>query len=539
MAKPFLALAFVFLLTLTVGCGKRETAVQRANREGVLLLGNGAEPTDLDPHIITGTKEFSLCEALYEGLVNVDPVDLHPIPGVAERWEISPDGKTYTFHLRADARWSNGEPVTARDFLYAWQRMLTPSLAAEFAFYYYPVINAERFNKGELRDFAQVGFRAPDDRTVEVRLDNPTPYLLNVMARAPFYPVLRSNVEKFGDMGARGTGWTRPGNLVGNGPFTLTEWRVNEVIAVAKSPTYWDAGRVRLNGIRFFPLDNLEVEERAFRGGQLHKTYGVPFGKLDGYRKNDPGVLRLDAQARTQYVMFNCARAPFTDPRVRRALGLAVDRESLVKNVTRGGEVPAFAFTPPGLMAGYVPRARMAYDPTEARRLLAEAGYPDGKGFPPVEMLIYTTETYRVIAEAIQQMWKKELNLDVQLLNQEWKVYLSTRTQKNYALAEAGWTTTYLDPNGFMDLFVRDSPVNQMNWAHPDFDAALAAAARTLDPVARAGHLQRAEAVLIAQAPSAPICHLTRAYLLRPNVLGWSPNLFDDHPYKFVSLDAK
>ena len=524
------------LALLTGGCGKRETAVQRANREGFLLLGNGAEPSDLDPQVITGTKEFNLCEALYEGLLNADPADLHPIPGVAETWETSPDGRRLTFHLRADARWSDGSPVTSADFLFAWRRMLTPRLGAEFAFYLYPVTNAERFNRGEITDFAQVGFAAPDPRTVVIRLDNPTPYLLNVIARAPFYPVQRACLERAGDPFVRGTGWTRPGRLVGNGPFTLQEWRVNDVLTVVKNPQYWDAGRVKLNGVRFFPLDNLEVEERAFRGGQLHKTYGVPFGKIDGYRRDQPGLLRVDPQARTQYVMFNCAQTPFTDPRVRRALGLAVDRDSLVKNVTRGDELPGFAFTPPGLLAGYMPRARLDFQPAEARRLLAEAGFPGGKGFPDVEMLLYTTETYRSIAEAIQQMWKRELNIEVRLRNEEWKVYLNTRTQKTYTLSEAGWTSTYLDPQGFLDLFVRDSPVNQMNWAHPDFDAALAAAARALDPAARQEQLQRAEAVVMDQAPSVPLCHLTRAYLLRPEVKGWSPNLFDDHPYKFVSL---
>ena len=539
--RPGLSFILPWLLLLglfTAGCHRTETNVERGNREGILYLGNGAEPTDLDPQIVTGTKEFSLVEALFEGLAGVDPVDLHPVPAAAESWEVSPDGLTYTFHLRANGKWSNGDPVTAQDFAYSFQRVLTPSLAAEFSFYFWVIKNARAFNQGQLTDFSQVGARALDDRTFQVTLENPTPYFLNLLRSAPFLPVHRATVEAAGGGTRRGTNWTRPEHCVGNGAFTLQEWTVNKVLSVRKSPTYWDAAHVHLNGINFYPIDSLEIEERAFRAGQLHKTYGVPFSKIDTYLRDQPNVLRRDPYARTQYLGINVRRAPLTDARIRRALGLAIDRASLVRNITRGGEQAAYSLVTPDT-GGYTSHARMDYDANAARALLAEAGFPGGQGLPPIEMIFNTSEANRILAEAIQQMWKKELGIDAVLSNQEWKVYLSRRTQQDYEIYEGGWTTIYLDPTGFLSLFVGGSPINQSGYANPAFDRALAEADRTLDPAARFDQIQQAEATLMTDAPLIPLYYWTRAYLLSPSVHGWSPNRFDDHPYKYVSLEEQ
>ena len=538
MVRPhlFAILApFIAVLGVLPACHRPETNVTRGNREGILHLGNGAEPADLDPQIVTGTKEFNLVEALFEGLAGVDPVDLHPVPAAAESWDVSPDGRVYTFHLRVDGKWSNGDPVTAQDFAYSFQRVLTPEIASEFSFYLWVIKNARAFNQGKLADFSQVGVRALDDRTFEVTLDNPTPYFLNLLRSAPFLPVHRATVEAAGGGKRRGTNWTRPEHLVGNGAFSLHEWTVNKVVAVRKSPTYWDAANVRLNEIRFYPIDVLDTEERAFRAGQLHKTYGVPFSKIDRYRRDEPGLLRLDPYARTQYLGVNCTRPTLKDARVRRALGLAIDRTALVRNLTRGGEQPATSFVTPDT-GGYTTRARMDYDPAAARTLLADAGFPGGQGLPPVEMIFNKSEANEILAEAIQQMWKKDLGVDATLASQEWKVYLNRRTQLDYQIFQGGWTTTYLDPTGFLELFVGGSPINQSGWANAAFDGALDEAARTLDPAARLEHIQRAEAILLDEAPLIPLYYWTRAYLLSPSVKGWSPNRFDDHPYKYVSL---
>ncbi len=526
---------FVVTLAVLPACRRTETNVERGNREGVLHLGNGAEPTDLDPQIITGTKEFNVALSLFEGLAGVDPIDVHPVPAAAESWEISPDGRVYTFHLRANGKWSNGDPVTARDFAYSFQRILTPELASEFSFYLWIIKNARAFNQRQITDFSRVGVRVVDDRTFEVTLENPTPYFLNLLRTTPFLPVHRATVEAAGGGKRRGTNWTRPEHFVGNGAFTLKEWSINKVVAVRKSPTYWDAANVRLNEVRFYPIDILDTEERAFRAGQLHKTYGVPFSKIDSYRRTQPNVLRLDPYARTQYLGINCRRPILDQPKVRRALGLAIDREALVRNITRGGEQAADSFVVPDT-GGYTARPRTAYDPAAARALLADAGYPGGKGMPAVEMIFNTSEANQILAEAIQQMWKKELGVDAVLASQEWKVYLNRRTQQDYQIFQGGWTTTYLDPTGFLELFVGGSPINQSGWANAAFDGTLDEAARMLDPVARLERIQHAETILLDEAPLIPLYYWTRAYLLLPGVHGWSSNRLDDHPYKYVSL---
>ncbi len=521
-------------LFLLAACHRSETDVAKANREQVLLLGNGAEPTDLDPHVITGTKEFAIATALFEGLASVDPVDSHPTPGVASSWDLSPDGTVYTFHLRPDARWSNGDPVTADDFVWSWRRELTPALAAEFCFYLFDIHGAQDFNAGKTTDFSTVGVRALDPATFEVTLDHPTPYFLNLLRAPPFFPVHRASVEAAGPFDHRGTGWTKAGRLVGNGPFALSEWTINKVVDVRKNTYYWDAARVRLNAVRFYPYDSLDTEERAFRAGQLHRTYGVPFAKIDAYKRDQPGALRLDPYARTQYLALNTKRPPLDDGRVRRALGLAVDREAIVRNLTRGGERAAYALDPPDT-GGFTARARLPYDPVAARKLLADAGHPGGQGLPPIELLYNTSEANRVIAEAVQQMWKTELGVNATLTNQEWKVYLSRRTQQDYQMYEGGWTTFYLDPTGFLELFVGGSIINQTGWANAGYDAALNNA-HTLDAAAREAQLQRAEEILMDEAPIIPIYHHVRAYLLSPAVQGWSSNRIDDHPYKYVWL---
>ncbi len=516
------------------GCRRSETNVATGNREQILHLGNGAEPSDLDPQVVTGTKEFSLVEALFEGLVGADPVDLHPVPGAAKSWDISPDKRVYTFHLQPGAKWSNGDPLTAGDFVWSCRRILSPELASEFSFYLFVIKNARAFNQGDLKDFSQVGFRALDDATLQVTLDNPTPYFLDLL-RARLYPVHRATVEAAGGALRRGTNWTRPEHFVGNGPFTLQEWTVNKVITVRKNPHYWDAATVRLHEIRFYPYDSLDTEERAFRAGQLHKTYGLPFSKVDSYRRDQPGVVRLDPYARTQYLGVNCRKPVLDNPKVRRALGLAIDREAIVKNLTRGGERAATSLVPPDT-GGYTARASLPHDPAAARALLAAAGFPGGHGLPPIEILYNTSEANRVIAEAIQQMWKTDLGVDAVLANQEWKVYLNRRTQQDYQIFEGGWTTTYLDPTGFLELLVGGSPINQHGWANAAYDGALDEAARATDPVARLESLQRAEGILLDEAPLIPLYFWTRVYLLSPSVQGWSPNRLDSHPYKFVWL---
>nr|MBA3272564.1 peptide ABC transporter substrate-binding protein [Chthoniobacterales bacterium] len=380
----------VALLVLT-SCHKPETNVEKGNRLQILHRGNGQEVQDLDPHLANSIGEFNILSALLEGLVSEDPQDLHPVPGVAETWDISEDGRTYTFHLRQNAKWSNGDPVTAHDFVQSYRRILSPALAADNAYMLYAVENAEAFHKSELEDFAQVGFRAPDDHTLVIQLTSPTPYFLSLLSGYSWFPVHIPTVEKYGPAFERGSRWTRPGRFVGNGPFTLEDWRLNVDVRVKRNPLYWDAQTVTLTGIVFHTIDSLNVEERAFRAGQIHLTDAIPINRIDRYRREQPELLLIDPYLGTYFYRVNITRPPLTNPLVRRALAMAIDRQSIVENVTRGAQLPANAFTPPNT-GGYTPVASLPYDVDAARRTLAEAGFPEGRGLPPIEILFDTSE---------------------------------------------------------------------------------------------------------------------------------------------------
>jgi oligopeptide transport system substrate-binding protein len=535
-----LGLAFLLTAGLVLsGCGQRETRVEHGIREQILHYGNGTEPQDLDPQVVTGVPEHRILSALFEGLVSAHPKTLEPEPGVAERWDISDDGRVYTFHLHENAKWSNGEPITARDFVRSYQRMLSPNLASAYDYMLFYVVNAEEFNKGQVTDFSQVGFKALDDRTLEITLKNPTVYFLGMLNHYSWFPVHIPTIEKFGQFDQRGTAWTRPGNLVSNGPFTLDQWQVNRILTVKKNPHYWDAGRVRLQEIHFYPIESADTEERAFRSGQLHVTNNgqLPLSKIPGYRENFPELLRLEPWLGTYFYRFNTTRKPLNDPRVRRALALAIDRESLVRNVILGDETPAYNLTPPNT-AGYTARARLEGDLEEARQLLADAGFPNGENFPSIEILYNTHDNHRVIAEAVQQMWRQNLGINIRLTNQEWKVYLDSMYRLDYDIARAGWIADYVDPNSFLNMWLTGGGNNNTGFSNPEYDRLIAESERTGDPAERLEILQQAEAIFMEELPIIPVYFYTSKYLLHPSVKGWHANYLDNHPYKYVYLEA-
>jgi oligopeptide transport system substrate-binding protein len=538
--RPILCLLALFaaLPFGPAGCAKRETVVDRGNRDQILHRGMGPEVADLDPHLATTANDYTVLSALFEGLVAEDPETLNPVPGVAERWDISDDGLTYTFRLRTDAKWSNGDPVTARDFLGSWQRVLTPSLGADNASLLYIVRNAESFHKGQLADFAEVGFSAPDDHTILITLEHPASYFLSLLQHWVWWPVHLPTIEKSGSLYERGNRWARVGTFVGNGPFSLKDWRTGQHIDVEKSPTYWDAATVRLNGIRFHPIEDLAAEERAFRSGQLHLTEALPVAKVDTYRRNQPELLRIDPYLGTYYYTLNTNRPFLNEAKVRRALALAVDRTGIADKILRGGQVPAHAFTPPGT-AGYTPAARFDTDYDEARRLLAEAGYPSGKGAPILEILLNTSDNHRIIAEEIQSTWRKELGLEIRLLNMEGKSVLAARRVGDFQILRSSWIGDYNDPATFLSVWASDSGNNHSGWSNTAYDDLLYQAARATDIETRHGLFQQAEALLVADAPFIPLYTYTHVFLKHPAVHGWHPTLLDHHPYKHVWLESK
>ena len=502
--------------------------------DNVLRLGNGDEPQSLDPHLVSGVTEQNILTSLLEGLAIEDPKTLQPVPGAAERWEISPDGTVYTFYLRENGRWSNGDPVTAEDFRFSFERLLSPNLAAEYAYMLHVIKNARAFNEGKIKEFGEVGVKVKGERVLEITLESPTAYFLAMQSHFCFFPVHKATILKYGAIDQRDTAWTRPGNFIGNGPFQLEDWKINQVIRVKPNPHYWDAATVKLAGIEFYPVKQADTEERMFRAGQLDCTSTIPLPRIDVYKKEHPNLLRRDPYLATAYYIFNTTRKPFDDARVRRAFALTVDRQLLCDRILKGGQTPAFFLTPPDT-AGFTSRAALTGSVAEARALLAEAGYPGGRGFPEVELLYNTSENHRIMAEAIQQMWNRELGVHVLLVNQEWKVYMDTRRKFGFGICRAGWTADYNDPMTFLDLFVSGGGNNNTGWSNAGYDSAVAEARRATG-AARLEAFQRAEALLAAELPILTLYHYRTVNLVHPRVQGWHPNQLDHHPYKHVSL---
>ncbi len=520
---------FAIILSVSVFGGQ---AANASAPPQILNWGNGAEPKDLDPHITTGVPEFQILQNLFEGLVCKDPKTLKPIAGAAESWKISKDGKTYTFKIRGNAIWSNGDPVTADDFVYSWTRLLEPKTASEYAYQGYYFKNGEAYNTGKLKDASQLGFKAPDKKTLVVTLEHPVPFFLGLLYHHSLYPVPKGTIEKFG------TRWTRPENMVNNGAFSLAAWEMNKVIKLKKNLKYWGASTVALNEVNVYPTENLDTEEKMFRTNQLQVTNEVPLEKLPFWQKDKTGVFQNYPWLGTYFYRLNVTKAPLNDKRVRQALNLAIDREELIKYVTKGNQMAAQAFTPPGT-AGYTPKFVLPKDLSrlaEAKKLLAAAGFPDGKGMPSIEILYNTHEGHKKIAEAVQQMLKKNLGVNVTILNQEWKVYLDSQRTLNYQVARAGWIADYNDPNTFLDMWLTGGGNNETGWSNKTYDALIAKAGQELNVKKRLAIFQEAETILMDELPVLPIYIYTRNFLKSPSVAGWYPNIEDIHPLKFVSI---
>ncbi len=521
---------------LNGSCARRATTVDQATQAGVLHLSVGSEPTDLDPQTVTGLGDAKIIAALFEPIVTFDPLTLAPRPALAERWDISPDGLTYTFHLRPTARWSNGDPITAEDCIASWRRILTPTLAADYAYFFYIIRGAESFHKSQTTDFTTVGLAAPDARTLVVTLAHPAPYFLQILLNSPWRPLNVRSIAAVGDAYRRGTPWTRPGKLISSGPFTLKEWKPHQHILVEKSLTYWDHATVRLNAIQFYPIDSMDAEERAFRAGQLHGTWALPLSKILPLQQEKSPALRIDPILETYFFRLNVRRAPLNDQRIRRALSLAIDRDAIAQKILPGGRQPAPTLIS-SVIPGYTPPPRRAYDLAAARQLLAEAGHAGGAGLPPIEILYNNSEILRLVAEAIQQMWRRDLGLDIRLVNQEFKVVFASRRTGDYQILLGSWTADYLDATTFLDLWRSDSGNNHTGWADPAYDALSDQANRLADPAARGAVLTAAEALVLEAAPIIPIYFNTHVYLLHPAVRGWQPTPMDHSDYRYVWLE--
>lgn len=534
--KTLFALGLSIALT---GCTGGESNVTTGNRDQILHYGNGSEPQGLDPHVVTGVPENHLIRALFEGLAVKNPYTLEPEPGVAESWEFSEDGRVITFHINPDAKWSNGDAMTAEDYVWSWRRALNPAMGNLYAYMLYPVKNAEAYAAGKLENPDDLGVKALDKLTLQVTLNEPTPYFLQLMDHYSTFAVHRPTLEKFGKATDRFTKWTRVENIVSNGAFKLTEWRLNRRITIQKSETYWDTDKVKLNGVVFYPTENIVSEERMFRAGQLHYTQVIPLEKIPVYEAMDNSPYVQAPYLGTYFFLINTGRPPVDDVRVRQALSMAVDRQTLADTVMQKSVFPAYSITPPGTL-GYQPPKLFGYDVDKAKALLAEAGYPNGEGWPGLEITYNTSESHRKIAVALQQMWKEALNIDITIANQEWKVYLDSVTQMDFQIARRGWIGDYVDPNNFLDLYLTGGGNNNTGYADPRYDElVLQRAPKAKTKEERFALFHEAETMMMEEMPIIPIYTYTSKHLIHPSVKGMPSNLMDSMNFKYVWLEPE
>jgi oligopeptide transport system substrate-binding protein len=528
-----LALLFIPCLFFLGSCQK-ESQVDKATRDGILLVGNSSEPKGLDPHIVSGVLESNILRTLFEGLITNDPKSDTATPGGAAL-EITPDATAavWTAKLRPNGKWSDGTPVTARDFAFSYERMLIPELGAKYAEMLYFLKGAEEFNKGVTQDFSTVGVEVVDDLTLRLTLRGPTPYFPEILKHYTWTAVPRHVVLKYGKIGQRGNPWTRPENIVGNGPYQLKSWRRTDHIEVERNPHYWNAANVTLNGVRFLPVTNAYTEARMFRDGQLHTTYGAPSEVVDLMKRDHPEYLRQEPYVGSYFYRCNTTRQPLNDRRVRQALSHAINRKAVCDNVFRG-YIPAYSMTPP--MGNYQPPQIAEFDPEKARKLLAEAGFPGGKNFPRLKILIASRETAATLAQAIQAMWRETLGIEVEIENKEWNAYLVAMQELDYDIASAGWIGDYLDPLTFLEMWTPGNGNNLTGWDSPQFADLLKQSFQDADLVHRFQLLHQAETLLIEDAPILPIGWQARNYLLHPSVEGWHPLLLANNPYQYLRL---
>lgn len=508
-AAFLLLFASCFAIT---GCG---------NKTGpkYLRYSVGAEPETLDPRKSTGIPEATVQAQVFEGLTTMDAKN-NPIPAMAERWEISPDGLKYKFFLRPGIKWSNGDPVTAYDFEYAWKTTLSPEFGAKYSYQLFYIKNGEAYNKG-LTTADQVGVKAMDDRTLEVLLEKPTAYFLSLTAFHTLYPVCRRIVEANPKWAAE------PKTLIGNGPFKLINWVHNSRIDLVKNEQYWDAAKVKMPKLDFILTESGSTEIAMFDNNQIDMGDNAPPAEYPRLKKE--GRLQISPYLGTYFFSFNVTKAPLDNVKVRQALSLAIDRQAIITNVTKGEQRVALAWVPPGLSDADSATDFRANggdffkdaDIQTAKRLLAEAGYPDGKGLPTIELIYNTHDVHKAIAEAIQEMWRKNLGIDIRLANQEWKVFINTRSKGDYQISRHGWIGDYADPMTFLDMFESTSGNNDSQYKNPRFDNLIRLAKSTGNPEIRMKAMHEAEKTLIDDAILAPLYFYTRVTMVKPNVKGY------------------
>lgn len=503
------------------GSSGRELAASQ-----ILRKGNGAEPETLDPHRAESVTAANILRDLFEGLTLEAP-DGRIIPGAAERWETSADGLLWTFHLRRDGRWSNGDAVTAQDFEFGLRRSCDPATLNEYSSILYPIENAEAVVTGRLLPDA-LGVHALDPWTLQIRLAGPTPYLPGLLTHSTAYPVNRRALEE------QGAQFARAGKLVGNGAYRLTEWVVQSHIRLERNHHYWNDAQTTIDEVWYYPIENDDAEISRYRAGELDFTEGVPFRQVRLLREILPRELVISPYLGSYYFGFNVQQPPFRDNlELRLALSMAVDREILTQRVAGAGEIAAYGFVPPvdGYSGQQVPWAGWTQEQrnAEARRLYREAGYSESNPLT-IELLYNTDQNHKRIAGALAAMWKQTLGVRTRLLNQEWKVFLEHRKRRLITqVFRSGWIGDYNDAYTFLQLMHSANGQNDPGYASAAYDALLDGAAGEADIGRRRELMQAAERQLLADHPLIPLYFYVSKRLVKPWVGGYVPNIMDHH----------
>jgi oligopeptide transport system substrate-binding protein len=483
IGKPLLlrglgVLALVSALWMA-GCSGEPSAME----DKTLRIAVTTEPPSLDWSLATDGVSFNVLTNIMEGLTQYNE-RLEPIPAIAKRWEFSEEGRVITFYLRDDVKWTDGQPVTARQFEYSWKRLLNPDTAAQYAYFLFDVENAAEYNAGKIKDADQVGVKALSPTVLQVRLKRPVIYFPSLTTFMVTFPQRRDVIEQYGDR------WTDPEHIVTNGPFTLDQWHHEYKLVLQSNPDYYDA-LPALNRVIMYVVRNPTTELTLYETGELDMAelppVAIPHYKTHAEYKNLPLL-------RGYYYGFNVTKPPFNDARVRRALSHAIDR-SQIPIILKGGQLPTASWIPKG-MFGYNSKIGPAFDAKKARALLAEAGYPDGKQLPPFSIAYNTDPTHRLIAQFVQAQWKKHLGLEVDLEDQEWKVYLKKLDVDPPPVFRLGWGADFPDPDNFMNLFISTSGNNRLQWNNERYDRLIAQGAAEQDPETRQALYDEAQILL-------------------------------------------
>ena len=533
--KPICLLLSLLFLALVSSCNPVQQTQEAANNN-ILILGNSSEPKALDPHLVSGVLENNLLSSMFEALCIDHPSkDATSMPGSAARWEANNDFTLWTFYLQPEGKWSDGKPVTTEDFLFAYERILTPELGAVYAEMLYFIQGAEEFNKGEVKDFSQVGVKALDSHTLQIKLKAPTPFLPEVVKHFTWYPVPKHVVLAHGKISDSFTPWSKEKNLVGNGAFQLTSWRINQHIQVRQNPHYWDRDNLKLQGINFLPIKNAFTEMRMFEDKQIHITYSVPSELKKYAKKNHPESLRQEPYVGTSFIRCNVDNDFLQHVELRHALSLAIDRDLYVDVIRNGSGSAAHALTPP--LSGYNNPQLIDFNLEQAKANMELLRAKIGDEPIKLRILITESDSARRSAELLQATWRKHLGITLSIKTADWGTYLQKQKTGEYDLAAAGWIGDYLDPTTFLDMWTEGNGNNNTNWADATYEKYLEEASQMADPQARFDKLAKAEELLLEAAPIIPIFWFDTSYFIDTRVSNWNPLLLNNHPYKFVYFD--